>query len=766
MISCAIAKQGEEIFASINRGDKTIARGGQLICLKSDTADRYSKPQEFVGHIAKASIENQGSERVVVRLDGKHRYEGREWLPFTIRLYFYAGSDSIRIVHSFVFDGDSQQDFIRGLGVRFFVPMKDEPYNRHIRFAGEGKGLWAEAVQNLTGLRRDPGKEIRDAQIAGKQTAPLQMFAESVRENIQFVPSWGDFSLSQLSSDGFQIRKRTKDSHAWVPAGAGQRAGGVGYIGGVSGGVAFGMRDFWQKFPAQLDVSHASTSESQVDMWLYAPDAPPMALRPYHDGLGMDDFVKQRRGLEITYEDYEPEFNTPYGVARTSEMNLWVVESTPSREALADFAARVQNPPLLVASPEQYLEAQVFGALWSLPDSSTPAKAQIEAQNEHLLKLFPQQREQHRWYGFWDYGDWMHSYDSDRHMWRYDVGGFAWANAELSPELWLWYAFLRSGRADVFRLAEAMTRHTGEVDVHHIGRFAGLGSRHNVQHWGDSSKQTRISNAAYKRFFYFLTADERTGDLLRELLDSDHAVTAVDVGRKLGVVKDPETTAEKPASMALGTSWCGVVSAWLTEWERTGDTKWRDKIETGMKGIGAMSRGWFAGGGDYDFETGALTNTSLEIGVSHLSAVFGAVEVNAELFQLFDVPSYRAAWLQYCRLYNAPAADQKRELGAPLKKLNLREAHSRLTAFAAHINKDPALGKRAWEEFYGGGAGLGVRADFKERHFEGPDTLNPVDESVGMSTNAASQWGLAAIQNLALASEWLPAEPLVVKRDQ
>lgn len=755
LITCHIAKSGHEIFSSLERQGQVVARAGKLICLKSNEADTYSRPAEFTGHITGATLENSGPLRAVVRLEGKHQNGRREWLPFTLRLYFYAGSEAIRIVHSFVFDGEAQHDFIRGLSVRFSVPMRDELYNRHIRLVSSEGGLWGEGIQNITGLRRDPGEAVRAAQVEGQPTPPLDSWSEPVRRDLEFVPAWGDFSLTQLSSDGFQIRKRTKAGQSWVAAANGKRAAGVGYVGGVSGGVAFGMRNFWQKFPAQIDVSGAASNTAQVDLWLYSPDAPPMDLRLYHDGMGMDDFKKQLRGLDITYEDYEPGFNSPYGVARTSEMNLWVTGATPSRQELVDFATSVHNPPLLVATPEQFLSAQVFGALWSLTDSSTPAKARIEAQNDHLLSLFPQQREQHGWYGFWDYGDWMHSYDADRHVWKYDVGGFAWANAELSPELWLWYSFLRSGRSDVFRLAEAMTRHTSEVDVHHIGRFAGLGSRHNVQHWGDSSKQPRVSNAAYKRFFYFLTADERTGDLLHELLQSDRAVTAVDVGRKLGDSAEEETNADRPATMALGTSWCSIVAAWLTEWERTGDTKWRDRIETGMRGIAAMPRGWFTGNGDYDFATGALTSTTHNFGVSHLSAVFGAVEVNAELFQLCDVPAYRAAWLQYCRLYNAPGEEQQRELGTTLKRTSLRQAHSRLTAFAAHINHDPALGARAWAEFNGKGE-MPVSTDFKERHFSGVSTLNPVDESLGMSTNSASQWGLAAIQNLALAGEWLP----------
>ena len=140
----------------------------------------------------------------------------------------------------------------------------------------------------------------------------------------------------------------------------------------------------------------------------------------------------------------------------------------------------------------------------------------VAVQVDHVGRHVVGQVEQRRWYGFWDYGDVMHTYDPRRHQWRYDVGGFAWDNSELSTDIWLWHYFLHSGRADVFRLAEAMTRHTGEVDVHHIGPFAPLGTRHGVQHWGDSAKQLRIATAVNRRYYYYLTGDERVGDLMRE----------------------------------------------------------------------------------------------------------------------------------------------------------------------------------------------------------------------------------------------------------
>src|SRR6185369_7437277 len=158
----------------------------------------------------------------------------------------------------------------------------------------------------------------------------------------------------------------------------------------------------------------------------------------------------------------------------------------------------------------------------SLPDRSTPALRWVEDQVETFVNYYHDQVDERSWYGFWNFGDIMHNYDFGRHEWRYDVGGWAWANTELMPDMLLWYTFLRTGRADIFRMAEAMTRHTSEVDNYHIGPFFPLGSRHNVNHWGDGSKQPRESHAGLKRQYYFLTGgDGRLGDLLHDQIDAD-----------------------------------------------------------------------------------------------------------------------------------------------------------------------------------------------------------------------------------------------------
>ncbi|NUT48185.1 MAG: Tat pathway signal sequence domain protein [Saccharothrix sp.] len=758
VVRCRIPRRGSVLVHSIRRGDRTVATNGTLVCLRKDSpGDEESgtvRQERFLSDVRSVTVEQRGPVRAVVRVEGVHRAERgrRDWLPFTVRFSFHAGGDGIRAVHTFVFDGDAGTDFISGLGIRFRVPMADQPHDRHVRFAGDGDGVLGEAVRGVTGLRRDPGAAVRQAQVEGRPTPDVSTWDTRVSGRLHLVPTWGDYSLRQLSDGCFDIRKRTKAGHGWVQVDTGRRAGGLGYVGGVSGGLAFGVRDFWQLHPTQLDVRDAADEAAEVTAWLWSPDATPMDLRFYHDGMGQDTYPEQLEGLEITYEDYEPGFGSPHGIARTTELFFWALDATPGAERFAQLAAATRTPPLLVAPPAALHAAGVFGD-WSPVDRSTPARREIEDRLDFLFEHHRAQVEQRSWYGFWNHGDVMHSYDADRHVWRYDVGGYAWANSELSPDLWLWYQYLRSGRADVFRFAEAMTRHTGEVDVYHLGQYRDLGTRHGVQHWADSAKQLRISTAAYRRFHYFLTADERAGDLMRDLVDADRTFLVLDPIRKIRT--GPYEPDPHALSVGLGTDWSALAAAFLAEWERGGDPKAREKLVNGARTIAALPNGFIQGSGLYDLDTGAFAAAEPAVSVGSLGAVFGLVEICSELVGLLDEPGFTDAWLQYCRLYNGTAAEQIAETGQSFGSLNLRQAHSRLTAYAAARTGDATLAARAWREFHTGHAGYPRDAPWRSARVEPPAVLKPVDEAAFVSTNASSQYGLAAIQCLALVGDHL-----------
>ena len=766
-MTCRIAKHGASIITAIQRDGRDICCQGTLVCIREERSEKDGRriryEEDFESRITSATLEQDGPVRAVVKIEGTHTslIGDREWLPFTLRLYFYAGLASLRIVHSFIFDDDHYTDFIAVLGMRFTVPLSETLHNRHVRFSGEGRGLWAEPVQllpewngtfmhrcaemyqdQLAG-RRVPDTATIDAQFheTDKDFAPQHKFRRVVVEDSAV---WDSFKLVQDSADHFWIQKRTNNQSCWVEAAHGGRSSGLAYVGDSSGGLAAGLRNFWQSHPSALHIEGAAGEQANLTLWFWSPDSPPMDLRHY-----------DIKGHPKSYEDSNPAVeSTPYGVARTSELTLWALPETPSHEHLLRLSQQLVEPPLLVCAPEHYHNARVFG-VWSLPDTGTPAKAWLETELDSAIDFYKNEVEQRHWYGFWHYGDVMHSYDRFRHAWRYDVGGYAWDNNELVPQMWLWYAFLRSGRADIFRMAEAMTRHTSEVDVHHIGPYARLGSRHNVVHWGCAAKEARISMAGLKRFYYYLTADERTGDLMREVADADFQLVTVDPMRR---IMEP---CEYPTHARSGPDWVSFCSNWLAEWERFENTAYRDKIITGMRCLVKMPFKLFSGTTfGYDPETGILSYIGDHNYQHHMVSIFGGAEIWLELLDLIDEPEWTEALADFGEIYGLDDEEKVARLAPEFAgtQWGRGEAVARLTAFAAARRNDTAAIERIWHRFLHTETAqqFHVTRPMTPQITEALHTIRPFSEVPWISTNHIAQWCLNAIECLELIGDHIP----------
>ena len=765
VLKCRVPKWGDALIDSLTVDGRLIARQGRLTCIVQDGADGAAEStprrERFTGKLNQVTVEQSGPVRAVLKLEGVHKAAAgsRAWLPFVVRLYFYAGSDNVRLVHTIIYSGDEQKDFIRGLGVEFAVPLREEVQNRHVRFSGEDGGLWAEPVQPLVGRggrvvsNPDGSGNVYAAQLAGLRVPNKAQVSAQGQGLMADWAMWDAFKLVQANADGFSLVKRTNPESAWIPCGAGKRASGHVFVGDASGGLGVSLKNFWQSHPASLEVSGATTGEAVLRVWLWSPDAAAMDMRHYDT---------RAHGLEAVYEDVQPGLSTPMGVARTSELTLFGRGGVPTREETVRLAQLGAQQPVLVATPHYLHQVRAFG-LWSLPDKATPFKKAVEEQLESTLAYYQRQVEQQHWYGFWDFGDFMHSYDRERHAWNYDLGGMAWDNTELGTDMWLWVSFLRTGRADLFRLAEAMTRHTSEVDCYHLGSLAGLGSRHNVRHWGCGAKEARISMAGLKRYYYYLTTDERTGDLMREVANNDTTSLTLDPMR----LAQPITAAEKkyPARIRVGPDWFAFVSNWMTEWERTGDTRWRDKILAGVDSLAAMPYGIKSGKNlvyGYDPKTGKLFRVNDEVGSYNLATIQGGSQVVFELNELLEHPGWQKMWLQYCRIGSAPADVLLRDKetgneGADGRYLGEQGASSqgtpRLAAYAYWKTRNAAFAKPATASLlrFGGGP-------LETTRVAGALALNPVDEAARISTNGAAQGGLSAIEILELCADQLPIE--------
>lgn len=750
-------KSGSELIKDIKVGGRVISNSGHLVCLleQENHTKGYSAKitTEYLSNISEAAVEQAGSIRTVIRVRGSHlsvennrENAQKKILPFDVRFYLYAGQEAIRIVHTFLYNMNQNTDFIKGIGIKFSVPQSGELYNRHIRFAGD-RGLFREMAKNLC-TWRTTGKyaKMYKDQVEGKF---LSFDSEEDSKFLGLVDesaSWDSFKIVQLVPDDYTIYKRTKKGCAYIKAVTGRRSKGLAFVGGEYGGVAASMRNFWQKCPSSIEVNGMTKPAADMTLWFWSPDAQPMDMRHYDT----------ESHVYSGYEGFQEIRSTPYGIANTSEVTLWCFHKMPSNEVILKLANVGANPGQTACEPQRYKETGVFGE-WGLVDRSTPERAYIEDQLDAVIEFYKGEIENRKWYGFWDFGDVMHTYDAARHTWRYDIGGYAWQNTELMPNMWLWYSFLRSGREDIFRMAEAMTRHNSEVDAYHMGEYAGLGSRHNVIHWGCSCKEARISMAALNRYYYYLTADERTGDLLDEVKDSDYSVSRLD---PLRAVVEPDPNFD--VHVRMGPDVMAFCSNWFTRWERYEDTEYRDKLiktldfikENPYRFIAAKVFGYKPAKTEY-----------IDIGLSHKDShfhfCFGAQYIWVEIAQAMDDEVLDKMCMDLGQFYST-FGENKEEVMAYWNvtgvNLNMSTYNTGLAAYAAKKRNNSELAKEVWDVLAANPAKMTIKLPIKPEEVKAQEYPTEVREIKNISTNSVSQWAINTIMSLGLIGDNLPKD--------
>lgn len=576
--------------------------------------------------VRKKELEHKGKVRDTWRFDGDN---------FTLRLYTYKGSNEIKLVHTAFIDSLTNINGLGSLAIKAEVCMHDALHKRTVAF-----GTNTESGSSISKVMQMQVKPLiaRRAINLDADGNPADVLSRNILDDIA---AWDGFRLSQISPNAYSIRKRATSSSPWLGTIEGYKAPGTIAIGDMQSSVAFHLSDFWQSYPSTLQVDNARSDKAVVSLYLWSKEAERMCFEHY-------DIIAH--GLNAAYEDVQPGMSTAYGIARTSVVYIY-----PTLNAVQESSvqlASIESHAQYVASSEYLHDKRAFG-YWSLSRGT-----QLDKELDRLMKFYANEQKKHGWYGYFNYGDFMHSYDASRDEWRYDVGGYAWANTELGPPAMLWYQFLRTGDKSVWRMAEAMTRHCSEVDCYHSGPHAGLGTRHNVLHWGCGAKEARISQAFWNRFYYYLTADERTGDLLHDVVDADKLLYTLDPMR-LAQPRSDKYPCTAPARLRVGPDWLAYAGNWFTEWERTGNSYYRDKILTGMKSISALPHGMFSGPKalGYDPATGVVSwegDAEMQ-NTNHLLTIMGGFEMMNEMMISVSTPEWDHTWLDHAANYKQKA---------------------------------------------------------------------------------------------------------------
>ena len=477
--------------------------------------DRYQTGDHSIGgtldearvKVTEVEIETPGPLRVVVRVRGS--YANRQESPFTLRLEAYAGKPWVRVQHTFICTMEPDREFLRALGLR--LPLR------------------------MSGQTR--------ATFSGTAMPDDLRWGALVEESLDQAAVWG---AAQPGSPARQVAAETR-SAGWADISSGRW------------GLTIAVQNFWREFAKGIEIDRAAHTATA---WFWPPEAPPLDLRRYsrwmHPQVG--ESVASTRFSELR------SIGSATGLAKTSEAMLVFHGGSFRPEEAAAEARAFDARPVALANPKYYEEAglSLAGTFAPYDPADYP---ELERTYTDIADYFLFNRRRFSWYGMIDYGDIGHMsrpairLDDGapyqfRDGWAYDIGRWGWTNTEGADALGYMLAYFRTGYRPYFDASAIAARHNRDVDIFHWGpqKYQGH-TRHNVNHWGDGDTEIRISQPTPNRFYYYLTGDPRSRDVIEGVVDELYLKHTIRHNADLGA----------------------VLYGFLVRWEMTGDEVWRNR---------------------------------------------------------------------------------------------------------------------------------------------------------------------------------------------
>jgi hypothetical protein len=275
-------------------------------------------------------------------------------------------------------------------------------------------------------------------------------------------------------------------------------------------GVAIGIRHFLEEYPKELALDAAG----QAQAFTWSPRAGAMSFARSSAAPGSEGAVE----------------NWAQGIAKTSELVLLFHDRATGADAIARTMGYVLTPPVAHVDPAWYGDSGVYGHF--APRTAAFGELQRALDYKFDWVLFNQRWSP--WFGMFDYGDVKVGFNGT----RWDN----WGHNEPAQDFELWLQFMRTGDPRYFDAAQALSRHTMDVDNTHwpaapryLGdtnypldywktadaapatKWLGIGRRHSAQHW-----QHALSAHVWVQGWladYYLAADHRALDVARQTAD-------------------------------------------------------------------------------------------------------------------------------------------------------------------------------------------------------------------------------------------------------
>jgi hypothetical protein len=492
-------------------------------------------PLEFASDIGPLAplieVEAAGPIRASVLVSGYHfSADGLRFCPYRLRIHLYAGRPDLRIEHTFIFDQAPERFALTSIALR-----------------------WPLAADRPT-----------TGWIGTPSAAPVAVAAPDTFGFIQSTVDTGH------RWDGHHTFPAAGSAPGWISRGHSTLAIGA-FLNETAREFPVGLRftpdalslDFW---PAEAGPLDFTSPFAQPAVWIREPlplpddemkrrlDSQPHTPLDLHFarlGTGpeaLDRCDRLRRQLH-TMDPHRPYAfsNTDVagacGMAKTHRAWLSFAAAPPDPQAAATFSGAVREPLLALPEPEQVCASGAVRLLHPCDPTRFPATESALADLFEQLVLEPERVCSIA--GKFDYGDLINGHNVNNPItyrafrrqaepWTAPLrhlGVFNNESQDVIRQLWCFY--LRTGRRDYFRFAEAKSRHTEDVDfVHRLPRDAqvlphpnlprrceGQMHYHSATHWSGPyvTSHSLVSGIVTH---YLLTGDRRAREVALAMADS------------------------------------------------------------------------------------------------------------------------------------------------------------------------------------------------------------------------------------------------------
>lgn len=427
--------------------DALIAQGigarGSFLDLLDDAGVDASSAVIHQQFIEKGS----GPLHAIVRIEGEYRYERPDHpaSPFVTYIHAYAGKSYLKVDHTITYTAKpdrsaplegrqhelvaTQSELLIDEEARQNDPGITEPEDM-IGAAGFGLDYHIDGVIFRTGLRDgnwwDAGEPVFFEAPVGDAPG-FSVFQTGPDPNgIPPVPvSSLDERLGGFYAkiEGKEVIREAERVEGWIDLSDAER------------GVSIGIRNMLEAYPNELAVD---LEKGRIYAYIWPPNEDPKSFERWTsdpDGGMVANFAQ--------------------GITKTTEVVLNFHDGSQDIEAVRSALEFVLDPPVAHAEPEWYRNSRVYGT-FAVADNEIPV---LERGLQYKFDYMRFNQDWEPWYGKFDYGD----------MKLYFRGGrwVTWGNNEPAQDYQWWLNFMRTGDRADYLTAEAISRHTMDVDNLH-----------------------------------------------------------------------------------------------------------------------------------------------------------------------------------------------------------------------------------------------------------------------------------------------------------